>query len=324
MAGAEQRPPVRSPLELHCHSTASDGTYPPAQVVEMAAARGVRVLALTDHDTTAGIVAAADVAARHGMTLIPGVELTCSVERGEVHLLGYFVSVSDADFQEKLAQFRTGRDVRGEAIVAKLHGLGIPVQWERVKALAGDGAVGRPHVARAIIEVGAATSVDDAFNRYLGRGRPAHVERQRLTPVEAVRLVRAAGGVPVLAHPLSVANLETTLAEMIPAGLLGIEAYYGAYKIEERGALADIAAFHNLITTVGSDFHGDVHGGAVIGGTPGPPDVLSHLVAAAATVQSGSNIGELNRQDAKSAKREERNGIYSKSFSAFLGPRLGG
>ena len=289
MDGAGHPPPVRYPMELHCHSTASDGTYSPTQVVGMAAARGVRALALTDHDTTAGVTEAAGIAAQHGIALIPAVELTCSVERGEVHLLGYFVSVGDADFQAKLAQFRTGRDVRGEAIVAKLHTLGIPVQWERVKALAGDGAVGRPHVARALIEVGAATSVDDAFDRYLGRGRPAHVERQRLTPVEAVQLVRAAGGVPVLAHPLSVLNIEATLAEMIPAGLLGIEAYYGAYKPEERGALADIATYHNLITTVGSDFHGDVHGGAVIGGTPGPPDVLSRLVAAAATVQSAPN-----------------------------------
>jgi 3',5'-nucleoside bisphosphate phosphatase len=302
MDEAGQLPPVRFPIELHCHSTSSDGVYPPAQVVGMAAARGVRVLALTDHDTTDGIAEAAAVAALHGMTLIPGVELTCSVERGEVHLLGYFVSVSNAIFQAKLTQFRGGRDTRGQAIVAKLNTLGIPIQWERVKAKAGVGAVGRPHVARALIEVGAATSVDDAFNRYLGRGRPAHVERQRLTPVEAVQLVRAAGGVPVLAHPLSVLNLEVTLAEMIPAGLLGIEAYYGAYKPEERGALADIAAFHNLITTVGSDFHGDVHGGAVIGGTSGPYDVLDRLVTAAATVQSASVDDDVNRQDAKSAK----------------------
>lgn len=291
MNEAGQLPPVHSPIELHCHSTASDGAHPPAHVAEMAAAGGVRVLALTDHDTTAGIEQAAAVAARYGMTLIPGVELTCSVERGEVHLLGYFVSVSNADFQTKLTQLRIGRDARGQAIIAKLNGLGIPVRWERVKALAGDGAVGRPHIARALIEVGAATSVNDAFDRYLGRGRPAHVERQRLTPVEAVQLVRAAGGVPVLAHPLSVSNLEVTLAEMIPAGLLGIEAYYGAYKPEERGALADIAAFHDLITTVGSDFHGDIHGGAVIGGTPGPPDVLDRLVAAAATVQSVTRGG---------------------------------
>jgi predicted metal-dependent phosphoesterase TrpH len=295
MGEAGQLPPVHFPIELHCHSAASDGTYSPAQVAGMAAAGGVRVLALTDHDTTAGIAEAVAVAARLGMTLIPGVEVTCSVERGEVHLLGYFVSVENADFQAKLSHLRTGRDMRGRAIVAKLSELGVPVRWERVKVLAGDGAVGRPHIARAMIEVGAATSVNDAFNRYLSRGRPAYVERQRLTPVEAVRLVRAAGGVPVLAHPRSVSNLEGTLAEMIPAGLLGMEAYYGAYTPEERGGLADIAASHHLITTVGSDFHGDDHGGTVIGGTPGPPDVLDRLVAAAATVQSAADDGDMNR-----------------------------
>ncbi|MCA1724338.1 MAG: PHP domain-containing protein, partial [Thermomicrobia bacterium] len=202
MAEAAQRMPSSFPIELHCHSTASDGVYPPARVVALAAEQGVRGLALTDHDTTAGIAEAAIAAVGFGMLLIPGVELTCSVERGEVHLLGYFVPLNNDVFQQRLAGFRSGREARGQAIVEKLNALGIPVRWERVKAIAGDGAVGRPHVARALVEVGAATSVNDAFDRYLGRGRPAHVERQRLTPVEAVHLVRAAGGVPVLAHPL--------------------------------------------------------------------------------------------------------------------------
>ncbi|MHB8644560.1 MAG: PHP domain-containing protein [Thermomicrobiales bacterium] len=284
MAEVGQLPRASSPIELHCHSTASDGTFPPARVVAMAAARGVRVLALTDHDTTAGIAEAAVAAMGFGMTLIPGVELTCSAARGEVHLLGYFVAVGDEAFQQQLARFRGGRDTRGRAIVEKLNALGIPVRWERVKAIAGDGAVGRPHVGRALIEIGAVATIDEAFDRYIGGGRPAHVGRQQLSPVEAVRLVRAAGGVPVLAHPLSVTNLEATLVEMIPAGLLGIEAYYGAYTPEEHAALAAIADAHHLIATVGNDFHGDVHGGALIGGTPGPPDTLSRLVAAAASV----------------------------------------
>lgn len=286
MAEAEQLPPAFFPIELHCHSTASDGTHPPARVVAMAAERGVRVLALTDHDTTAGIAEASGAAIGFGMALIPGVELTCSVERGEVHLLGYFVAVGNDAFQARLATFRGGRDARGQAIVEKLNDLGIPVRWERVKAIAGAGAVGRPHVGRALMEIGAATTIDDAFDRYLGRGRPAHVERQQLLPVDAVQLVRAAGGVPVLAHPLSVVNLEATLAEMIPAGLLGIEANYGAYSPEERASLAAIANSHNLITTVGNDFHGDVHGGALMGGTQGPPDVLDRLIAAAMHVRS--------------------------------------
>ena len=281
MAEARQRPSATFPIELHSHSTVSDGTYAPARVVALAAAQGVRVLALTDHDTTAGIAAAAAAAIEFGMTLIPGVELTCSVDRGEIHLLGYFVAVGDEAFQTRLATFRGGRDARGQAIVEKLNTLDIPVCWERVKAIAGDGAVGRPHVGRALMEIGAAADIDDAFDRYLGRGRPAHVERQQLLPADAVQLVRAAGGVPVLAHPLSVTDLNATLAEMIPAGLLGIEAYYGAYAPEERESLAKIAARHDLITTVGNDFHGDVHGGAVMGGTIGPPEVLDRLVAAA-------------------------------------------
>ena len=143
MVQAAQLPP-HSPIELHCHSTASDGTHPPAQVVALAAERGVRVLALTDHDTTAGVSDATAAAAALGMTLIPGVELTCSVTRGEVHLLGYFVAVGDAALQERLAGFRDGRDVRGQRIVEKLNAIGVLVRWERVKELAGDGAVGRP------------------------------------------------------------------------------------------------------------------------------------------------------------------------------------
>ncbi len=300
MAEAGQLPLSSSPIELHCHSTTSDGMFPPARVVAMAAARGVRVLALTDHDTTAGIAEAAVAASGFGMALIPGVELTCSVATGEVHLLGYFVAVGNAAFQERLARLRGGRDARGQAIVEKLNDLGIPVRWERVKAIAGDGAVGRPHVGRALVEIGAAADINDAFDRYLGRGRPAHVERQRFSPVEAVQLVRASGGVPVLAHPLSVTDLEATLTEMISAGLLGIEAYYGAYAPEERASLAAVAKSHNLITTVGNDFHGDVHGGAVMGGTVGPPDVLDRLVAAAAIT------GNANRQDAKDAKETRR------------------
>jgi predicted metal-dependent phosphoesterase TrpH len=284
MVQAAQLPP-HSPVELHCHSTASDGTHSPAQVVALAAERGVRVLALTDHDTTAGVPDAAAAAAARGMTLIPGVELTCSVARGEVHLLGYFVAIGDAAFQGRLAGFREGRDARGQRIVANLNAIGVPVRWERVKELAGDGAVGRPHVGRAIIEVGAATSIDDAFDRYLGWGRPAHVARQLLTPTEAVRLVRAARGVPVLAHPLSTHNLDATLAEMTAVGLLGMEAYYGAYSAEEHASLAAIAARHGLITTVGNDFHGDVHGGALLGGTIGPSDVLDRLVQAAVTAR---------------------------------------
>jgi predicted metal-dependent phosphoesterase TrpH len=270
-AARSTHPPALG-VELHCHSTASDGSFPPAQVVALAAARGVRVLA-------------------HGMALIPGVELSCAAAAGEIHLLGYFVAVGDAAFEETLARFRDGRDRRGAAMVEKLNAIGVPVRWERVKEIAGDAAITRPHVARAMIEIGAVISIDDAFARYLGRGRPAYVARMQLAPADAVRLVRSAGGVPVLAHPRSVSDLDAALAEMIPAGLIGMEAYYSAYTPEECAALARIAASYHLITTVGSDFHGDVHGGAVIGGTSGPPDTLTRLVQAAAGVRPHPSPG---------------------------------
>lgn len=276
--------PSTSPYELHCHSTASDGTHPPAQVVAMAAARGVRVLALTDHDTTDGVPEAAEAATRHGITLVPGVELTCSVSSGEVHLLGYFVRMGDAHFQETLAEFRDGRDARGRRMVAQLNAVGIPVRWDRVKEIAGIAGVGRPHVARAMIELGVVQDVNEAFDRYLGRGKPGHVERMKLDPAEAVRFVRSAGGVPVLAHPFSVDDLRATLDAMIPAGLLGLEAYYQDYTLDEREALANLAANHLLLTTVGSDFHGDVHGGAILGGTPAPNDTLERLITAATKI----------------------------------------
>lgn len=271
-------------IELHCHSVASDGTYPPAEVVAMAAARGVRVLALTDHDTTDGVAEAAAAAMRHGMALIPSVELTCSAPSGEVHLLGYFVRVGDAAFQARLAEFRGGRDVRGQKIVAQLIAAGVPVRWERVKEIAGEAGVGRPHIARALIETGVVQTVDEAFDRYLGDGTPGFVDRMKLTPAEAVRFVRAAGGVPVLAHPLSVTDLTATLDVMIPAGLMGIEAHYQAFTPEQRASLAALAAERGLITTVGSDFHGDVHGGALLGGTPAPADTLDRLLSAAKMV----------------------------------------
>ncbi len=271
-------------IELHCHSVASDGTYAPAEVVAMAAARGVRVLALTDHDTTDGVAEAAAAAVRHGMAIIPGVELTCSVASGEIHLLGYFVRVGDAAFQARLAEFRGGRDVRGQKIVAQLTAAGVPVRWERVKEIAGEAGVGRPHIARALIETGVIQTVDEAFDRFLGDGAPGFVDRMKLTPAEAARFVRAAGGVPILAHPLSVTDLAATLDAMIPAGLMGIEAHYQAFTPEQRAALAALAAERGLITTVGSDFHGDVHGGALLGGTPAPADTLERLLAAAGTI----------------------------------------
>jgi 3',5'-nucleoside bisphosphate phosphatase len=268
-----------STVDLHTHSTASDGVLAPAQLVALAVARGLRVLALTDHDTVAGldeVTAAADTA---GLQLIPGVELSTHVTSGEVHVLGYFVDPANATLTGALARFRDARANRAQTMVEQLTAAGAPIAYARVAALAG-GAIGRPHVARALVEAGHATSVNDAFARYLVRGRPGYVERYRLTPPEAVRLIRAAGGVAVLAHPYSVADLEATLPELLAAGLGGLECYYGDYDDAQHQALLAVATQHHLVPTGGTDFHGPgLAHQRPLGGTAVPPEIVAQLTA---------------------------------------------
>ncbi|HEX5503411.1 MAG TPA: PHP domain-containing protein, partial [Thermomicrobiales bacterium] len=167
--------PAAGPVDLHTHSTASDGSLTPARLVALAAERGLRVLALTDHDTTAGLAEAADAAARHGLRFVPGVELSAQVEAGEVHVLGYFIDPARPALRDALARFREGREGRARTIVANLAAAGAPVAYERVVELAGGATIGRPHVARALVAAGHAASVQDAFDRYLVRGRPGYV-----------------------------------------------------------------------------------------------------------------------------------------------------
>ena len=228
----------------------------PARLVALAGARGLSVLALTDHDTTDGLAEALAAADGAGLRVIPGVELSTDVPAGEVHLLGYFVDPGAPVLVDALRRFREARGGRARTMVRRLNEIGLPVAWDAVARLAAGGTIGRPHVARALVEAGHAASVDDAFARYLVRGRPAYVERYRLTPVDAVRLVRAAGGVPVLAHPRSVADLDALLPELIAAGLGGLEVYYGDYDDEGRRELLALAERHDLAPTGGTDYHG--------------------------------------------------------------------
>ena len=200
-------------IDLHTHSTASDGLLTPAQLVALAVERGLRVLALTDHDTVAGVAEAAAAAATSGLRFIPGVELSTHVDAGEVHMLGYFIDPADPALLDALAQFRDARAGRADAMVTRLTAAGAPITVARVLEFAAGGSIGRPHVARALVEAGHASSINDAFDRWLVRGRPGYVERFKLTPPDAVRLIRAAKGVPVLAHPHSADNLATLLPE---------------------------------------------------------------------------------------------------------------
>jgi predicted metal-dependent phosphoesterase TrpH len=250
-------------------------------LVALAAQRGIRFLGLTDHDSTDGLREADKAGRELGVTVIPGVELGTEVATGELHMLGYFIDPSSLAFQEALAAFRNARQTRVEQMLRQLAAIGVTIPLAEVERLA-TGAIGRAHVARALIATGYAESMDDAFARYLGRGRPGYVPRARLTPVAAVELIRAAGGAPVLAHPYSVADLDRALAELTAAGLAGMEAYYAEYTPERRDALVRIAAKYGLIPSGGSDFHGlDGREGRTLGAAWVPPETVDRLRLAA-------------------------------------------
>ena len=274
-------------VDLHTHSTYSDGILSPAMLVEEAVSRGVGILALTDHDTVAGIGEARAAGERLGVEIIPGVELSAALPSGgEVHLLGYFVDVDDPAFLEQLAGYARARIERMERMVERLSRIGAPVAVERVREIAGLGTVGRPHLGRALVEAGYASDLSDAFARYIGGGKPAFVPRPRVDPRDAIALVRAAGGVTVLAHPFSVGGVESVLDRLVPAGLAGMEVDYGEYSVEDREILRQIAARRRLIATGGSDYHGpDLRAARELGSAPVPLGAVTALRAATAVRQ---------------------------------------
>lgn len=247
-------------VDLHLHTTVSDGRLTPTQLVDVAGSRGLRVIAVTDHDSTEGLEEAFAAGKKFpDLTIIPGIELSTDIPRNEVHILGYFLNYQDAAFQKTLAEFRAARQDRGFRMVEKLKGLGIYIPWERVLELAqgGAGAVGRPHVAQAMLEGGYVASVQEAFDRYISRNGPAYAEREKLTPSEAVGLIRQVGGLAVLAHPKDVLdNLDPILDDLCAAGLAGMEAHYQGYEGELNHYLLEVCASRKIIPCGGSDFHG--------------------------------------------------------------------
>lgn len=243
--------------DLHTHSTVSDGILPPAELVHQAAAAGVAYLALTDHDSTDGLAEAREAAEqRPGLTLIPGIEISTDVPEGEAHILGYLFDTDNADLQATLASFRDDRVGRAMRMVENLGNLGVPVSWERVMEIAGDGAIGRPHIAQALMEAGHVPSIREAFDRYISNDGPAYAGRRKMLPEEAFRLIRQYGGVPVLAHPDETPEVESRLPEWVQAGLAGMEVYYGRYSDELRTRLKALADEHGLLALGGSDYHG--------------------------------------------------------------------
>lgn len=277
-----------SQVDLHSHTTASDGILAPRELVKRAAQVGLQVLAITDHDTTAALQEALQEAKKLGVEIIPGVELNTDVPSGEIHILGYFIDYQDEDFQQELARLRAALEERGRKMVEKLQSLGAAIRWERVRELAVGGVVARPHVARALVESGFVSSYEEAFANYIGRDGPAYVQRFRFTPEEAVALITQHHGLAILAHPyiydrngraVDQLDLEKVLPSLTKAALVGIEAYYAHYPPEATASLLAIAQRFGLIPTGGSDYHGHSNTFGDLGSVFVPIEAVEQLKA---------------------------------------------
>lgn len=272
-----------SKVDLHIHSTASDGRYSPQEIIGKAAGLGLETIALADHDSIDGIAPALEeVRKLKRLQFIPGVEVSTDVPNGEVHVLGYFIDYTSEELAAALARFRHSREGRAQGMIDRLKELGINLSWERVREIAGDGAIGRPHIAQAMLEKGYINSIKEAFDRYIARDGPAYVEREKMTPVEAVQLVLRNKGIAVMAHPFTVPEPEAMIAELKAAGMAGIEAYYNGYTAEEIGQLIAMARNHGLMVTGGTDYHGlDDSKETMMGGVGVPVAVVQGLIARA-------------------------------------------
>jgi len=264
-------------IDLHTHSLRSDGALSPADLVRRAAARGVKVQALSDHDTLSGVAEAAAAGKGLGVRIIPATELNTESEWGDAHVLGYFVDPNDAALEERLRWLRENRGRRIALMVEKLNALGYAVDLAGVLEIAQGGALGRPHLAQALVDKGYVRTYDEAFDTLIAKGSPAYVARVGLDPFEAVALVRKHGGVPSLAHPGTVIGLDDLLPKLVAGGLAGIEAYYGAHSPEMTARCLARAHDFDLVPTGGSDFHGRGEHGADLGGVFIPPETIDHL-----------------------------------------------
>ncbi len=257
-------------IDLHIHTTASDGTLTPSMVVSLACQRGLKALAITDHDTVEGNKEAIEEGRQRGFKVIPGVEISCKHPLGEIHLLGYFVDWGSEILQKRLSQLRRYREERNPEIIRKLRGMGIDITYEEVKEVAGGGSIGRPHIAQVLKEKGYVFSNQDAFDRYLKKGAPAYVPKELLPVEEAIQLIKEADGIPVIAHPMqyrtvSTYGIERFIKELTGAGIEGIEVYYSTHSREDTATLLNIASRYGLLVTGGTDFHGEIKPGIEIG-----------------------------------------------------------
>lgn len=246
-------------IDLHTHTTHSDGSDTPEEVVEKAARSGAVALAITDHDTVSGLARGGSAARQLGVEFVDGIEISAEYSPGTMHLLGY--CIDGAVIEADLVELKEARDQRNPQIATRLQELGMDIPYEEVQALAGGEVVGRPHFARLMMQKGYVQSIQDAFNRFLAKGTPAYVEKLRLSPEKAIDLIHRAGGVAVLAHPYqlklpSLEDVDNLAGELAGMGLDGIEAVYSRHSEKERTDYAEIARRHELLVTGGSDYHG--------------------------------------------------------------------
>ncbi len=272
-------------VDLHTHSTASDGTLEPAELIRKAMDCGVKALSLTDHDTLSGLKEAAAQASELDIKFIPGIEISADFSPGTMHMLGYYVDADDSVLKQKLSWLREGRDRRNTLILQMLEKLGYPVEMRELQEYAKGESVGRPHIARAMVAKGYVVNEEDAFNRFLAKGGPAYANKERMNPARAMELVIGAGGLPVLAHPqtldLNSTELADLLAELKEAGLAGVETYYYSHSEEEMFLYKHIADELDLIVTGGTDYHGPgfkgIKLGRGLGGMIVPDEVVDRL-----------------------------------------------
>ena len=272
-------------IDLHLHTLASDGRLSPTELIQLVANQGLETISITDHDSTEGLAEAYEAAKKFPyMRIIPGIEMSADIPGDEVHVLGYFLDYHDVEFQEMLTELRRGRVGRAQVMVEKLVALGKPVEWERVLHFAGDGTVGRPHIALAMVEAGYFKEPKEAFEEYLGNDGLAYYDRPKLNPTESVAMIRKVGGVPVLAHPTFMNDMEAGIASLKKEGLVGMEVYYAQYDDNTVRHLARLAREYDLIPCGGSDYHGLGNTGEPLPGTLGPPEETVKLLEDAAAV----------------------------------------
>ncbi len=277
-------------IDLHLHTTHSDGSLSPSAVLELAHKAGVTALAITDHDITDGIPDALQAGSRLGIEVIPGIEISSRLGASELHILGYFLEWQDPTLNSRMARLRESRHRRNPLIVEKLNALGLDITYDEVRRLAGTESVGRPHIARVLMDKRHVRDAKEAFDRYLAEGKPAYVPRDLPEPAEAIAWIRDARGIAVLAHPTWVKQngegLFKLCAQLKADGLGGIEVHYSTHSPKQTAEFLDIARRLDLLVTGGSDFHGvtkpDIDVGVGRGGLKVPAALLEPLKRAAA------------------------------------------